>query len=101
MHVPFGAHVRIETSMYQGATITPYYDSMILKLIVWGQTRLEAIKRMRGALEELIIEGVHTNIEFHYLVLHQKEFIEGRYTTEYASAFIKELNTVEEFIRTT
>lgn len=101
MHVPFGAHVRIETAMYQGATITPYYDSMILKLIVWGQTRLEAIKRMRGALEELLIEGVHTNIEFHYLVLHQKEFIEGRYTTEYASAFIKELNTVEEFIRTT
>lgn len=101
MHVPFGPHIRIETSMYQGATIPPYYDSMILKLIVWGQTRLEAIKRMRGALEELLIEGVHTNIEFHYLVLHQKEFIEGRYTTEYASAFIKELNTVEEFIRTT
>ena len=100
-HVPFGPHIRIETAMYHGASISPYYDSMILKLIVWGQTRLEAIKRMRTALEELLIEGVHTNIEFHYLVLHQKEFIEGRYTTEYASAFIKELNTVEEFIRTT
>ena len=75
MHTPGGFGVRVDTAVYNGSVISPYYDSMILKLIVFAPTRLECIKKMRAALEETIIDGVKTNIEFNYLALYQKEFI--------------------------
>lgn len=98
MNLPCGRGVRVETAVYNGYTIPPYYDSMIAKIITFAPTRLECIKKMRIALEELIIDGVETNIEFHYLVLHQRQFIEGTYDTGYAQEFIEELKENGEFI---
>ncbi len=98
VHFPLGRNIRIESAIYNGATISPFYDSMIVKIIVVGQTRLEAIKKMRRALEEMIVDGVKTNIELHYFVLHHKEFIDGQYTTQFADTFIKELLERNEYI---
>lgn len=98
LHLPAGKGVRIESAVYDGYTISPYYDSMILKVITYGKTRLECIKKMRGALEELIIGGIETNIEFHYLLLHHKKFVEGKYDTSFAASFIEELKHNEQFI---
>ncbi len=97
-HAPGGKDVRIDSAIYNGYTIVPFYDSMIAKLIVFGDTRLQCIKRMRSALEEFIIDGVENNIEFHYLTMHHTQFIEGRYTTEFAQNWIKELNQREPSI---
>lgn len=91
LHLPVGANIRIESGIYQGDTISPFYDSMLMKLIAYGKTRLEAIKTMRRALEELLIDGIANNVEFLYLVMHQKGFIEGKYKTNYAQTLIKEL----------
>ena len=98
MNLPCGRGVRVETAVYNGYSIPPYYDSMIAKIITFAPTRLECIKKMRIALEELIIDGVETNIEFHYLVMHQRAFIEGTYDTSYAQRFIEELKENGEFI---
>lgn len=98
LHLPGGRGVRVDTAVYNGYTIEPYYDSMILKLITYGSSRLECIKKMRGALEELIIGGIETNIEFHYMVLHHKKFVEGNYDTGFAQVFIEELRENEYFI---
>ena len=91
LHLPGGRGIRIDSAVYTGYEIPPYYDSMILKLITFAPTRLECIKKMRVSLEELIIDGVKTNIEFHYLTLHNKTFIEGNYDTGFFDRFIKEL----------
>ncbi len=79
--LPGGPGVRVDTYIYQGYTIPPYYDSLIAKLIVWGNTREEAIKRGMRTLSEFVIEGknLKTNIEFHKRVLQQKEFREGKH----------------------
>ena len=69
MFVPTGPGVRVDTGVYSGFEVTPYYDSLISKLIVWGETRAEAILRMRRALEEYRIIGVKTNIPFHQALL--------------------------------
>lgn len=98
LNLPGGRGVRNETGVYNGYTIPPFYDAMIIKVITFAPTRLECIKKMRIALEELIIEGIDTNIEFHYLLLHHKNFIDGRYTTGFAAAFIEELKENEEYI---
>jgi acetyl-CoA carboxylase, biotin carboxylase subunit len=97
-HPPGGKDVRIDSAIYNGYVIPPFYDSMILKLITYGETRLAAIKKMRSALEELIIDGVTTNIEFHYMTLHHSTFIEGKYTTGFAQEWIKELKDRESSI---
>ncbi|MGM9969125.1 MAG: acetyl-CoA carboxylase biotin carboxylase subunit [Anaeroplasma sp.] len=91
IHVPGGKGVRIDSSVYAGYEISPYYDSMILKLIVFAQTRLECIRKMRCALEELIIEGVNTTTEFHYILMHHPKFILGYYDTSFIDEFIKEI----------
>ena len=91
MHTPGGMGVRIDTAVYTGYEISPYYDSMILKIVVSGQSRLECIRKMRAALEELIIDGVKTTIEFHYLLLHNPSFILGNYDTTCIESFIEEV----------
>jgi acetyl-CoA carboxylase biotin carboxylase subunit len=72
---------------------------MILKLIVFSKTRLECIRKMRAALEELIIDGVNTTIEFHYVLLHDPKFILGNYDTSFIENFIKELDSNAKRIR--
>ena len=98
MHVPGGHGVRVDTAVYNGAIISPYYDSMILKLIVSAGNRLECIKKMRASLEETIVSGVKTNIEFNYLTLYQKEFIEGSHDIGYAPILLKRLKENGQFI---
>lgn len=99
VHFPAGRNVRIESAVYCGAVISPFYDSMIVKIIVFGKTRLEAIKKMRNALEEMIVDGVKTNTEFHYFALHHKSFVDGSYTTQFADQFVKELLVQNEYIQ--
>ena len=79
--LPGGMGVRVDTHLYAGYRVPPHYDSLLAKLIVWGETREEAISRGLRALEEFIIsgEGLKTNIEFHKRVLKTKEFREGRH----------------------
>lgn len=98
MHVPGGYGVRVDTAVYNGSIISPYYDSMILKLIVSAGNRLECIKKMRASLEETIVSGVKTNIEFNYLTLYQKEFIEGSHDIGYAPILLKRLKENGQFI---
>jgi len=99
IHFPGGRNVRIDSAIYNGSIISPFYDSMIAKIIVHGKTRLETIKKMRAALEEMIVDGIKTNTEFHYFVLHHKNFIDGHYTTQFADQFIKELKAQNEYIQ--
>lgn len=83
LYVPGGFNVRVDSAVYSGYNIPPYYDSMIAKLIVYGKDRDEAICRMRRALGEFIIEGVSTNIDFQFELIDSKEFIEGTYDTKF------------------
>jgi acetyl-CoA carboxylase biotin carboxylase subunit len=76
-HPPGGLGVRIDSAVYDQYTVLPHYDSMIAKLIVHADTREEAIKRMARALDEFIIGGIKTTIEFHQRIMSNKEFIEG------------------------
>ena len=77
IHMPGGFNVRIDTAAYQGYTIPPYYDSMIAKVIVKGENRAEAIKKMKVALSEFLIEGISTNIDFQLNLLRDEEFEKG------------------------
>lgn len=80
---PGGLGVRVDSAAYQGYTIPPHYDSMIAKLIVWGHTREEAIIRMKRALQEFAIEGIHTTIPFHLKVLEHKRFLDGSFDIKF------------------
>ena len=81
--MPSGPGVRVDTGVFSGFEITPYYDSLIAKLIVWGETRAEAILRLRRALEEYRIMGVRTNIPFHQKLLDSHRFMAGQYDTRF------------------
>ncbi|MDR3288182.1 MAG: acetyl-CoA carboxylase biotin carboxylase subunit [Peptococcaceae bacterium] len=82
-HTPGGPGVRIDSAAYQGYIIPPYYDSLIGKLIVWGEDRPEAIQRMKRALEEYVISGVQTTIPFHLKVLDNAFFQRGEVYTNF------------------
>lgn len=81
MHVPNGPWVRFDSSLYPGAVVPPYYDSMLGKLIVRAGTREEAIRKMRSALTELIIDGLDANTELQLDILSNSEFLSGIYHT--------------------
>ena len=87
-HVAGGFRVRVDTHAYAGYEIPPYYDSLIAKLIVHAPTRNRAINKMYQALEEFIVEGVHTTIPFHKKVMMDKNFQEGVYDTSFVEKFI-------------
>jgi len=86
-HEPGGHGIRIDTHVYAGYVIPPYYDSMISKLITVAQTRDEAILKMKRALEEYIIEGVKTTIPFHQQLLEDEKFLAGDFTTKFMDDF--------------
>ncbi len=98
LNLPGGMGVRIDSGVYPGYTIPPYYDSMILKVVCFAKTRLECIRKMREALEELIVDGVKTTIEFQYILLHQPNFVLGHYDTSFIEGFLKELKKDARFI---
>ena len=83
INFPTGPGIRVETGVYEGFTISPYYDSMIAKLICWGDTRAEAMMRMRRALREFRIMGVKTNIPFHIQLLSSTRFQAGQFDTRF------------------
>ncbi|MDD4508960.1 MAG: biotin carboxylase N-terminal domain-containing protein, partial [Eubacteriaceae bacterium] len=91
LYWPGGCGVRIDSALYQGYTTSPYYDSLVAKIIVHGRTRLEAIRRMRRALEELVIDGYPTTAELCYLILHHPAFVRGRYDTGFLASEMDEL----------
>lgn len=90
--LPTGPGVRVDTGVYSGMEITPYYDPLISKVIVWGETRGHAILRLRRALEEYKIVGVRTNIPFHQNLIEQHRFIAGSFDTR----FVEERFSMEE-----
>ena len=87
LHIPGGHGVRVDTHVYAGYTIPPNYDSMIAKVIVSGQSREEAVVRMKRALEEFVIEGIKTTIPFHIKLMDDKKFREGNFTTAFMNTF--------------
>jgi acetyl-CoA carboxylase biotin carboxylase subunit len=84
---PGGLGVRVDSAVYPGYSIPPYYDSMVAKLITYGATREEAISRMKRALGEFIIEGVHTTIPFHLKLMDHEKFKEGNFNTKFLEKY--------------
>ena len=87
LHTPGGHGVRVDSHVYAGYVIPPYYDSMIAKLISVAQTREEAIDTMHRALSEYVIEGVKTTIPFHLQLMQNEEFRKGNFTTKFLETF--------------
>lgn len=87
LHTPGGHGVRVDSHIYAGYTIPPYYDSMIAKIIAIAQTREEAINTMRRALSEYVIEGIKTTIPFHLQLMDNEDFQNGNFTTKFMETF--------------
>ena len=90
VHFPGGEGVRVDSAIYTGYEVPPYYDSMLAKLIVHADDREEAIRKMRSALGEVIIEGVDTNIDYQYEILNHKKFISGDIDVEFIGGMMNE-----------
>ena len=86
-HQPGGLGVRVDSAVYQEYSIPPHYDSMIAKLITYGDTREDSIQKMKRALEEYVIIGIDTNIQLHQKIIKSDEFISGKYDINYMSRF--------------
>ena len=86
VHLPGGCGVRVDTGLYTGYSLPPYYDSLMAKLIVYAPTRLEAIRRMRRALEELIVDGPANNVDLLHQILYHPDFVRGNYSTGFLEA---------------
>ena len=97
LHLPGGPGVRVDTALYPGYEVPPFYDSLVAKVLVWAPTRLEAIRRMRRALEELVIEGYPTNAALAHLIMYDAEFVRGGYDTGYLD---RNLDRLLELART-
>ena len=83
LHLPGGCGVRVDTGLYSGYTLPPYYDSLMAKLVVWAPTRLEAIRRMRRVLEELVVDGPANNADLLHQILYHPDFVRGTCTTAF------------------
>lgn len=94
MHFPGGNGVRVDSAIFSGCEVTPYYDSMLAKLIVHGENREEAICKMRSALGEVVIEGIDTNIDYEYEIINDSEFISGNFDVDFIEKFNKDRRAV-------
>ena len=83
LHIPGGNGVRIDTAVYTGYSIPPYYDSMILKVMAYDTDREQVINKLKSVLGEIIIEGIDTNLDFQYDILNNKNFAGGKITTDF------------------
>ena len=90
IHLPGGNGVRVDTHIYTDYKVPPNYDSMLLKLIVYGKDRAEAIAKMRSALGELVIDGIETNIDFEYDLVSHKAFETGKISTDFIETYFPE-----------
>ena len=91
LHVPSGHGVRFDSFIYSGYAIPPYYDSMLGKVIVHAENRTEAIMKMRATLEELVVDGVKTNLDFCYMILNDREYFNGEFDTGFIGKKIDKL----------
>lgn len=91
LHIPGGNGVRVDTAVYNGYSIPPYYDSMMMKVIVHDRDREAALNKMRSALGELIIEGVTTNVDFQYEILNHEEFSKGNVNTHFIDTYFEHI----------
>ena len=89
LNLPGGNGVRIDTAVYTGYKIPPVYDSMIAKIIVHSENRESAIAKMKRALDECVIDGVETNIDFLYRILENKKFVKGTFDTSFIAKEFK------------
>ena len=87
-HAPGGMHVRVDSGLYAGYRVPPYYDSMIAKLIVYGRDREACLRRLRRALEEFVVDGITTTIPLHQALLDDPEFQRGEYTIKWLEAWL-------------
>jgi acetyl-CoA carboxylase biotin carboxylase subunit len=87
---PGGLQTRVDSGLYSGYKVPPYYDSMIGKLIVWGEDREAAICRLRRALEEFVVEGPKTNVPLHQRILKEPDFASGEYTIKWLERWLEE-----------
>ena len=95
-HEPGGFGVRVDSWVHDRASVLPYYDSLLAKLIVWGADRGEAIERMRWALDEYVVEGVRTTVPFHREVLRDPQFLSGDFDTSYIADFLERRNQPDD-----
>ncbi len=91
LNLPSGFGVRVDTAVYQGYEIPPFYDSMVGKLIVHGENRDEAVAKMKRSLEELVVTGIDTNIDFQYAIMDHPDFISNDYDTSFIQQHMREL----------
>jgi acetyl-CoA carboxylase biotin carboxylase subunit len=96
-HAPAGPGIRVDSALYSGYTVPEYYDSLIVKLSAYGRNRKDAIRRMRGALDELEIIGIPTTVPLHQAIMIDKQFNAGDFSTTYLNTFTPKLN--EELAR--
>ncbi len=94
-HPPGGPGIRVDSHIYQGYTVPPYYDSMVAKVIAYGDTRKQAIRRMRIALSEMHIQGIKTNIPLHQELMSDARFLEGGASIHYLEQKLAEKNEVK------
>ena len=95
-HTPGGPGIRVDSHVYQGYTVPPYYDSMICKIIAYGTTRDQAIRRMRIALSEMVVEGIQTNIPLHQELLLDTRFVRGGMNIHYLEQKLSQAKKLEE-----
>ena len=88
LHLPGGQGVRVDTDIYPGCTVSPYYDSMLAKLIVHGKDRQEAIAKMISALGEVWIEGIDTNVDYQFEILHHPDYQSGDFNIEFLNTHV-------------
>jgi len=88
-HAPGGPGIRVDSHIYQSYVVSPFYDSLIGKIISYGDTREIAIAKMRNALKEIVIEGIKTNIPLHQRILEDKKFLRGRVNIHHLDNFCK------------
>lgn len=89
LHFPGGNGVRIESALYNGYTIPPFYDSMVAKVIVHGEDRMDAIRKMRSALGEVVVDGITTNLDFQYDILNHPVFLSGNVNTHFIPEYFE------------
>lgn len=94
-HCPGGNGIRVDSGIYSGYEVPPFYDSMLCKIIAYAPNRKACIQKMKGALEEVIVDGIETNEEFLYLALFQEDFLKGSYDTSMAAKFYQQCKKEE------
>ena len=88
-HAPSGPGVRVDSNCYSGLEISPYYDSLIAKLIVYDKDRVSCIQRLKRALDEFVIDGIKTTIPFFQQIINQKDFADGSYDINWLENYKK------------